>query len=189
MYRSGFITAFGPGSVYATEKGVARVFIPDVTGCTIISQNDTEEGTPSPVTQRTAALLQRYFLGERIEFIDIPVDYGCLTPFRRTVLTAARRVYYGETCSYSQLARACGAPLAARAIGGALAANPVPVVIPCHRVVSYAGRLTGFSATGGTGAKMFMLQMEGVRFNGSQVVVNQLVMHREFVALKKTSDA
>jgi len=82
-------------------------------------------------------------------------------------------------CSYGAIAVRYGSPRAVRAVGGALAANPVPVIIPCHRVVASDGRLTGFSAPGGTAAKMTLLTMEGIQFDSMRVVKNQLVMHRE----------
>ena len=72
----------------------------------------------------------------------------------------------------------CGSPHAARAVGGALASNPVPIIIPCHRVVASDGRLTGFSAPGGESTKKALLQMEGVEFKGVLAIRHHAVIHR-----------
>ena len=178
MYCSYYETRFGSGSVYATDYGIAQVVIPNVSEPTSIDHAEFQECKASELTASAARMLQRYFQGERIEFNDVPVDLDGLTEFRRSVLVAARNLMYGDVCSYGQLAEACGSPRAARAIGGALASNPVPVIIPCHRIVASDGRLTGYSAPGGENTKWALLKMEGVEFKGLQVVTNQVVMHR-----------
>jgi len=123
-------------------------------------------------------MLQRYFRGERVDFGDIPVVLDGLSPFRREVLNVIRNIPYGEICTYGRVARECGSPSAARAAGGALASNPIPIIIPCHRVVASDGRLTGYTAPGGVRTKRELLKMEGVEFDGVLVVTNQVVMHR-----------
>ncbi len=102
--------------------------------------------------------LVRYLAGERVKFND-SVDLSALTGFRRAVLEAARAIPYGEVRSYGWLAQRVGRPRAARAVGQALARNPVPIVLPCHRVVGGDGGLTGFS--GGLEMKRRLLQIEG----------------------------
>jgi len=101
--------------------------------------------------------LRRYFAGERVEF-DAPLDLRGWTPFQRRVWEAARRIPYGETRTYSGLAQEIGAPKAYRAVGSALAANPVPIIIPCHRVLRNDGALGGFG--GGLPLKQRLLDME-----------------------------
>lgn len=177
MYCSQFVTRFGSGMVYATEQGVVRVEIPDLSRKEAVRPAKAPEFAPSELTAHAARFLERYYAGERIDFSAIPVWLGDLPPFRRKVLEASRTLGFGEICSYGQLAQLCGAPRAARAVGGALAANPVPVIIPCHRIMAADGRLTGYSAPGGEKTKMALLKMEGVEFKGGQVVTNQLVMH------------
>ena len=176
MYCSHFITQFGFGSVYATDDGIAQVVIPNVSA-PISTDVTLQEHEVSGLTADAALMLQRYFQGERIEFNHLPVDLGSMTAFRRSVLAAARNLMYGDVCSYGQLAVACGSPRAARAIGGALAVNPVPIIIPCHRITGADGRLTGYSAPGGERTKMALLKMEHVEFKGALVVTNQLVMN------------
>lgn len=179
MYSSLFMSPDGPGWVYATDCGVAKVVIPDMSRRQKASVSAALPAfEPSELTDSAARMLERYFRGERVELDDIPVVLDGLTPFRQNVLRATRYLMYGEICSYGQLALACGSPHAARAIGGALAANPVPVIIPCHRVTGSDGRLTGYSAPGGEETKRVLLAMEGVVFIRERVVTNQLVMHR-----------
>lgn len=178
MHSSIFLTRYGPGIVYATDQGVVKVEIPDLSRDETAHHEVLPEFEPSEITVHAAHMLQRYFKGERIDFGDIPVVLGGLTPFCHKVLNVIRNLAYGEICSYGQVALECGSPRAARAVGGALASNPIPVIIPCHRVVASDGRLTGFSAPGGENTKRVLLKMEGVEFKGLQVVTNQLVMHR-----------
>jgi methylated-DNA-[protein]-cysteine S-methyltransferase len=100
--------------------------------------------------------LQEYFAGERREF-DLPLDPQ-VTEFQGRVLAALRAIPYGETRSYRDVAVAVGNPRAVRAVGGANAANPLPIVIPCHRVIGSGGDLTGFG--GGMDAKRYLLDLE-----------------------------
>lgn len=179
MYCSRFMTPDGAGFVYATGHGVTKVVIPDLSRRQGVPDSvSLPEFEPSALSVSAAQMLERYFQGERVELNHIPVVLDGLTPFRQNVLLATRNLLYGEICSYGQLALACGSPHAARAIGGALAANPVPIIIPCHRVTGSDGRLTGYSAPGGEETKRVLLVKEGIEFNGAQVVTNQLVMHR-----------
>jgi len=101
--------------------------------------------------------LRRYLDGERIKFGD-SIDWSGVSPFGRAVMEANRTVPYGETRSYSWVARQVGRPRAARAVGQVLARNPVPLVVPCHRVLGSNGSLTGF--TGGLEMKRWLLELE-----------------------------
>lgn len=177
MYCSSFLAGYGIGFVYATEHGVIKVEIPDVSRRDRVSSDVHCELKPSELSVSAAGMLQNYFDGADINFSDIPVVLGGITPFRKKVLEIIRRIPFGKICSYGQIADVCGAPHAARAVGGALAANPIPVIIPCHRVVAANGCLTGFSAPGGKNSKLVMLAMEGIEFKGMRVVTNQMVMH------------
>lgn len=105
------------------------------------------------------ARLQRYAEGEPADFGDVRVRDAGETPFQRRVLRAVRRVRFGETVTYGELAVRCGSPGAARAVGSVMARNRVPIVFPCHRVVS-AGGVGGFSAPRGIRLKQRMLKLE-----------------------------
>jgi methylated-DNA-[protein]-cysteine S-methyltransferase len=104
--------------------------------------------------------LREYFARRRRSF-DVKCDLDALSSFTRRVLEACARVPHGRVVTYGWLARALGSPRAARAVGQALERNPVPVIIPCHRVVA-AASLGGFSAAAGLTAKIALLGFEGV---------------------------
>lgn len=100
--------------------------------------------------------LDAYFAGELKEF-DLPLmPKG--TPFQESVWQALTEIPYGETWSYGQLAASIGKPKASRAVGAANGVNPIPVIIPCHRVIGASGKLTGFG--GGIETKQFLLELE-----------------------------
>lgn len=103
--------------------------------------------------------LVEYLAGKRNRF-HLEFDLaGCRSPFQRDVLEAARKIPYGSVISYGELAKRIGRPRASRAVGNALGANPVPIVIPCHRVVRGDGSAGGY--VGGTDKKLRLLQLEG----------------------------
>lgn len=109
--------------------------------------------------------LKRFAGGEPVDFADVSIDLSGQTPFQRAVLRHCRRLKWGTTATYAQLARRAGRPGAARAVGSTMARNPVPVIVPCHRVVRSGGRdVGGFSAPGGNGLKQRMLAQEGALF-------------------------
>lgn len=108
------------------------------------------------------AQLDNYFSGKKVR-LRAKVDLEGLAPFQRQVLQACAQIDYGQTRSYLDLARAIGRPSAARAVGGALARNPIPLVIPCHRVLASNGRLGGFSAEQGVSLKRWLLDLESGR--------------------------
>ena len=104
------------------------------------------------------AQLAEYFNGERTSF-DLALDPSG-TAFQLAVLDALQEIPYGETCSYADIARRIGRPKAVRAVGAANGRNPLPIVIPCHRVIGADGSLTGFG--GGLPTKVWLLEREGV---------------------------
>lgn len=127
-----------------------------------------EDWEPDPKVKRVrkpalfaeaAAQLGAYFRGERTDF-DLPLKTGG-TPFQNKVWAQLRKIPCGETITYAQLARRTGNPKASRAVGAANGKNPIPIVIPCHRVIGSNGKLTGFA--GGLQAKKALLDLE----NGS----------------------
>lgn len=105
-----------------------------------------------------SAQLMAYFEGKRDRF-DLPLDLRLTTPFQRQVLTATQDISAGQVVSYGELARRIGKPKASRAVGGALGRNPLPIVIPCHRIVTSSGGLGGY--TGGVHVKQTLLELEG----------------------------
>ena len=110
-----------------------------------------------PVLAETARQLADYFAGTRDRF-DIPLDFRG-TAFQKSVWAALLTIPFGETRSYGEIARQIGRPTASRAVGAANGRNPLPIVLPCHRVIGADGSLTGFG--GGLPAKQFLLELEG----------------------------
>ena len=104
-------------------------------------------------------LLDRYLKGERVVF-DIDYDISGLNPFTRDVLAELRNIPYGETRSYGEIGRRIGSPMSGRAVGQAVGRNPIPIVIPCHRVIREDGSLGGFSL--GEKLKKRLLFLEGI---------------------------
>jgi len=103
--------------------------------------------------------LQRYFQGQQVRF-RTDLDLADLTPFQQRVLCACAEIPWGRTLTYGQLAEDVGHERAARAVGTALARNPIPIVIPCHRVVAANGRPGGYSAEQGIALKRWLLELE-----------------------------
>jgi methylated-DNA-[protein]-cysteine S-methyltransferase len=164
-----FETAFGAGAVVASEKGICRVLLPGEGAVQSYERIAASNPVPSGLTERAALKLTSYFKGEQQTFDDLPVDLRGLSSFRARILHLIRAIPYGAVRSYGEVAAMAGVPGAARAIGGAMASNPVPIIIPCHRVVAANGRLTGYSAPGGVAVKKILLQMEHVEFKGEGV--------------------
>jgi len=114
------------------------------------------------VSDEAAARLTRYFHGDEVDFRDLPLDLSLFTTFQAAVYRVVAAIPYGKVMTYREVAVAAGKAGAARGIGGAMARNPVPVIIPCHRVVGSSGSMTGYSASGGITSKLWLLRLEGV---------------------------
>ncbi len=112
------------------------------------------------ILRRAAAQVCEYLEGKRRVF-DVPIDWNLLPPFQRAVLQATAAIPYGQTRTYSDLAAAIGRPGAARAVGRAEARNPLPLIIPCHRVIGRDGKLHGYSMADGLKTKEWLLKLEG----------------------------
>ncbi len=110
-----------------------------------------------------AGRLQAYASGARDDFADVAVELDPTSTFRRRVIDECRKIPYGQTVTYAELAARAGSPRAARAVGNCMAANPVPLVIPCHRVVGSSHMLGGYSAVGGVATKRMLLELEAGR--------------------------
>lgn len=154
---------FGATGVAATDRGLARLSWqregPDAFADELAERFPDAEVVCDPEGLREAERqLSEYFAGDRRAF-DLPVDLQGVSDFDRRVLRAAARLGFGEVVAYAELARRAGRPRAARAVGGALGRNPVPVVVPCHRVVRSDGGLGGFGS--GVGRKERLLRLEG----------------------------
>lgn len=166
-----FETKLGFAGIAWSDGGITRFRLPDPdrdAARKAIAMKG-EETIPPPAIAEIASQAQRYFAGERIDFSNIGLDLASVDPFRRSIYDALRKVAFGETVTYGELAKRAGvnAPQAAQDVGVAMARNPVPLIIPCHRVLAAGGKLGGFSAPGRTETKEKMLALEGV-FIGNQ---------------------
>ncbi len=168
LYYAVFRTKWGHFGLAGTGEAVCRTYLPlpqrdaaerglllGLTGAGEVSRPDTAF---MPDLQRR---IIAYYEGQTVDFrADPPVNLGRISPFGRKVLRACRLIGFGETSTYSELAARVGSPKAARAVGGVMARNPIPLIIPCHRVLRADGSLAGFSASGGTTTKQKMLHHE-----------------------------
>jgi methylated-DNA-[protein]-cysteine S-methyltransferase len=109
-----------------------------------------------------------YFLGRPVDFSGVEVDMSGMTEFQKSVLSACRKIGYGMTASYSDLAEWVGRPVAVRAAASAIATNPIPLIIPCHRILCKNGKLGGFSAIGGIATKSRLLRLEQSAFESPE---------------------
>ncbi|MGH2739087.1 MAG: methylated-DNA--[protein]-cysteine S-methyltransferase [Actinomycetota bacterium] len=156
----------GPLVAAATRRGLVRLAYLASEDESIDSVLEDLADTLSPrVLEAPSRLdevrreLDEYFAGRRQTF-DLPLDWSLVAGFHRSVLRTTARIPFGAVASYGEVARRAGSPRAARAAGNALAGNPVPIVVPCHRVVAAGGALGGY--TGGLDRKRFLLDLEGV---------------------------
>jgi methylated-DNA-[protein]-cysteine S-methyltransferase len=144
-------------SIEGGRKGLTSIAFD---GGTTQASDGTHEGLD--LAQKGATQLHEYLVGDRSRF-DLPIDLESipgLTPYRRSVLEALLRIPSGETVSYGELAAVVGSR-SARAVGQAVGWNPLPILIPCHRVIAADGGLGGYS--GGLDRKELLLAVEGIR--------------------------
>lgn len=147
---------------YATDGGIRAILWGDDVEARHGVTKPSEEKTDHPHLSRLAEQLARYFAGTLQEF-DISLD-PVGTAFQREAWDALTKIPYGETRTYSEQAVVVGRPKAARAVGAANGRNPIPIVVPCHRVIGADGSLTGFA--GGLGIKQYLLNHER-KFSGA----------------------
>ena len=112
------------------------------------------------VLDRAVEQLREYFAGTRTDF-DLPVSYAG-TEFQRAVWNELTQLPFGGVVSYGEIGHATGRATAGRAVGGAVGANPIPIIVPCHRVLASDGRITGYSGGNGIPTKIWLLDHEGI---------------------------
>jgi methylated-DNA-[protein]-cysteine S-methyltransferase len=141
--------------------GSLLVTVTQTSLCGIQFCGDGSSPVSAPVRGDIADQIQAYFEGALREF-TLPVNLDTASEFTRRVLEATVRIPYGQTRTYGEIAAAIGMPRATQAVGNALGANPVPIVVPCHRVIRADGSMGWF--TGGPHIKRALLDLEGVHF-------------------------
>jgi methylated-DNA-[protein]-cysteine S-methyltransferase len=147
-------TPIGPLALTAGSAGLVRIDFGPIPGCL-----DPGPGVEADAhLTRAVTELDEYFAGERRTF-TVALDRSTRKGFRGEVLAALEEVPFGETVSYGELAGMAGRPLASRAVGTAMATNPLPLVVPCHRVIAAGGALGGYGP--GAELKVQLLELEG----------------------------
>ncbi|MBI4559148.1 MAG: methylated-DNA--[protein]-cysteine S-methyltransferase [Candidatus Hydrogenedentes bacterium] len=160
----------GPVCAWFSERGLSRLHLCGLDLCTLWNaaaigmyrrrHHQPTRNEADPRAARLAAALRRYLQGEPEDFSDVEIDLSAGTEFQQAVWEAARKVAWGRLSSYGDLARLIGRTTdTARAVGQALGANPIAIVVPCHRFVASDGSLGGFS--GGLEWKRALLRLEG----------------------------
>lgn len=160
-----FETEFGVCAIAWSSGGLTRLQLPEAsaeaTRKRIVRDRQADPATTIPgAVEEAISLLRAYFRGERIDFSAVRCDLGAVSPFHAALYAALRQVAWGETITYGALGQKIGAEGGARAIGQAMGRNPVPVIIPCHRVLASGGAIGGFSAPGGRTTKRRLLALE-----------------------------
>jgi methylated-DNA-[protein]-cysteine S-methyltransferase len=174
-----FPTVIGPCALVWRGEAVIGAALPGASEAGTRAQivrrfPDAEEAEPSTAIVEAIERIVRLLAGEAIDLSDIPVDLSAADAFERKVYAAALGIKRGEVRTYGDLATAIGAPGAARAVGVALGRNPIPIIVPCHRVLAADGKSGGFSAPGGTATKFRILAIEGARRPGDPELFDSL---------------
>jgi methylated-DNA-[protein]-cysteine S-methyltransferase len=163
-----FEAAIGTCAVVWSARGVAGVQLPETTELATRAWllrrfPDAEERDPPPSVQRAIEAIVALLRGEARDLRDLPLDLDGVPEFNRRVYEIARAIPPGKTMTYGEIAKQLGDRLLARAVGQALGHNPVPLIVPCHRVVAASGKSGGFSAGGGVVTKLRLLTIEGAQ--------------------------
>ena len=150
-------TAIGVFAMAWGDRGVRRFALP---GGTPSWLGDAELSQPDGELAAIPGMVHRYAEGEKVDFTSLPLDLGGVAAFNQRAYAELLKIGYGETTTYGAIARALGDATLARAVGTAMGRNPIPLLIPCHRVLGAGGRPVGFSAPGGVTSKMKLLALE-----------------------------
>ena len=161
-----FDTAFGACGIAWSERGVIGFQLPEGDRESTRRRmqrrfGGAEESAPPENVQRSIEAIVSLMRGEPIDLTFVALDMDGVPEFHRRVYEVARTIRPGETMTYGEIAKRLGDPGSARAVGQALGRNPIPVIVPCHRVLAAGGKSGGFSAPGGTATKLNLLALEG----------------------------
>jgi len=158
-----FRTNWGYFGLMGTSEAIIRTFLPVSSPSKaekMLLAHRPEARYDSGLFSGLQERIRAYFRGECADFVSVPVDLGDFSAFTGKVLSACGRIGYGQTASYAQLAQLAHAPKAVRAAGSVMAKNPIPLIIPCHRVIRSDGSIGNFSAQGGQNLKKRLLDLE-----------------------------
>ena len=163
-----FETAIGRCAIAWSAEGIIGLALPepDDRSLRIHMQRrhpGLKEGSAPPHVRGAIADIQRLLAGEKRDLTAVVLDMADIPEFDRSVYVEARSIAPGDTVTYGDLATRLGDPGLSRAVGQALGRNPIPIIVPCHRVLAAQGKIGGFSAPGGTSTKRQLLEIEGAR--------------------------
>jgi len=166
-----FEAAIGTCAIVWSAAGIVGVQLPETTEIATRARlqrrfPDAEETVPPPFVQRAIEAIVALLRGEARDLRDAPLDFEGVPEFNKRVYEIAREIPPGRTMTYGEIAKQLGDRLLARAVGQALGHNPVPLIVPCHRVVAASGKSGGFSAGGGVVTKLRLLTIEGAQPTG-----------------------
>ena len=154
-------TALGPMAIGWTDRGISRVLLPGDTAEEMRARLEKASGVEDAGGQpEITARILAYAEGANDNFADVELDLAGIPQVNRRIYEHIRELAWGETTTYGAVARWLGDVALSRAVGGAMGANPIPLIVPCHRVLAADGRTGGFSSPGGVRAKMEMLALE-----------------------------
>lgn len=151
-------TPIGMLRIEGDDDVITQIDLPSTKQGTVLRTQVSDVGPTPAAVSAAVRQLTEYFAGERTQF-DLPFELEG-TPFQKDVWLALGEIPYGKTISYSELASMVGRPTAFRAVGQANGANPIPIVLPCHRVLASGGRIGGYG--GGLAMKRQLLAIEGI---------------------------
>ncbi|MEM1145659.1 MAG: methylated-DNA--[protein]-cysteine S-methyltransferase [Pseudomonadota bacterium] len=164
-YFTIFPTAIGPCGIAWREELVVATNLPEgtpqATAVRLAERAMATRAEPPRTIRGAVASISALLEGATIDLDSIDCDFSGIEPLAASIYAATRTIPVGQTCTYGEIAERLGDKQLARQVGGALGRNPLPIVVPCHRVLGANGGLTGFSAFGGVETKRRMLEIEG----------------------------
>jgi len=174
-----FPTAIGICGISWNEHGLTTFAFPEKSEARFINNLKQVSGQAKAATappswiKKLIPKVKAHLKGEAQDFSKVPVDFDSSSELRRTVYLAIQKIPAGRVMTYGELAAHIGKPKASRAVGTALGKNPIPLIVPCHRVITSSGKLGGFSAPGGVAVKTSLLEREGISLVKGKVLLQK----------------
>lgn len=175
-----FSTALGDCGIAWSDDEVIATHLPDTTSSATASymreRAKAVPGDPPKAISIAIQAITALLTGERVDLSFIACDFSRVDEFASKVYKITRKIPFGETLTYGDIASQLGDKALSRQVGQMLGRNPFPIIVPCHRVIGVKGKLTGFSAPGGTETKLKMLEIEGAMIGEPQGLFDHLPM-------------
>lgn len=178
-----FDTAIGPCGLVWGEAGITNAVLPEAdleaTRARLLRRTPSAvETEPPPEIAAAIEAVRELFVGGQRDLIDLRLDLSAVSDFQRQVYAIARAIPPGETLTYGEIARRLGGVGLSREVGQAMGRNPIPIIVPCHRVMAANGGTGGFSAPGGVDTKLKMLTIEKARISAQPGLFDDLPFSR-----------